>query len=106
MKYTKLIVLLASTLIMQPVYAKRRNESSLIRKTARVLFYGVETAAGWHFFSAFYNRAPKSLWPRDVANKICYNGRDAGSEALAAFVLLRHGLRGLNRELCISEQFK
>jgi hypothetical protein len=105
MKHMKLITLLALVFIMQPAYA-RRDESGWMRKTARVVFYGAETAAGCHFFSAFYGRPPQSLWPWDIATKIWNDKRRAGSEALACFLLLKHGLRGLNKELHITEQFQ
>ena len=104
MKHMKLMALLALGLMVCPVYA--RNESGWGKKTARVLFYGVESCAGWHFLTTFHNRHPQSLWPCDIAHKIWKDKRNAGSEAVASAVLLWHGLRGLDRELHISKQFK
>lgn len=105
MKHKKLIALLASALIICSVHAGR-EESGWIRKTARVVFYGAETAVGCHFFNVFHGRAPQSLWPWDVASKMWNNKRGAGSEAFASAVLLWHGLRGLDKELRITEQLK
>lgn len=105
MNQTKLFVLFAAALLISPLHA-RHSESGFLKKMFWVGFYGAETYAGCHFFTLFHNRAPQSLWPWDVAGKIWNDPRHNGSTALASVMLLRHGLRGLNRELHITDQFK
>lgn len=104
MNQTKLFVLFAAALLISPLHA-RHSESGFLKKMVRVVFYGAEVGAGWHFFTVFYNGS-RSLWPWDVAGKIWNDPKHSGSTALASVMLLRHGLRGLNRELHITDQFK
>lgn len=103
MKHMKLLLLVVLGLMISPVYA--RNESGWLKKTAHVAFYLAETVAGCHFFNTFHAKS-QSLWPWRVADTIGRDPYRAGSEALACVLLLSHGLRGLDKELHLREQFK
>lgn len=106
MNHIKLFVLCAVSLIASPLGASQPKESGFLKKTGRVLFYAAEVGASWHLFTLFHHRRPQSLWPWEMMGKILGDPKNAGSEVLASIMLLRHGLRGLNQELHLTDQFK
>lgn len=83
----------------------KHHESNRVKKIVHVAFYAAQTAAGCHFFNQFYAKVG-SLWPCPVASKICDDPWRAGSEGLASATLLWRGLKGLDKELQISKEFK
>ncbi len=101
MKHMKLILVAAMCLTAQQACAK--NESGWMKKTARVSWHAVQLASGLVFLNKWHTMTDGHCSPCSKRNGFdC----DRGPFIVASATLIWYGLRGLNKELHLREQFK
>jgi len=100
MKHMKLMALVALGVMVQSVHA--RNESGWMKKTVHVLFYAGLTCGGWKISN--FMGLPGA--PGQTVRRIKNYPIDNGSRVLAGLWAFYYGLKGLDKELRITAQFK
>lgn len=82
----------------------RAHDDSMLRKTARISWHALEVAAGLSLLNSWHTKTGGKCNPCTKFDYCCSWQKNC--YLIASAYLLWHGLKGVNRELHITDQFK